>query len=74
MRWPAGCTGWPTVWTADPDQAGTEPQDPLRTTTSQRVLVVRGAQPLEVAERPSQIFVRWKFRCERDGVGPRWPW
>ncbi len=21
-----------------------------------------------------QISVRWKFRCDRDGVGPRWPW
>ena len=22
----------------------------------------------------SQIWVRWKFWCDRDGVGPRWPW
>ncbi len=22
----------------------------------------------------SAIRVRWKFRAEREGVGPRWPW
>jgi hypothetical protein len=21
-----------------------------------------------------QIFVRWKFWYDREGVGPRWPW
>ena len=24
--------------------------------------------------RPPQIWVRWKFAYDRDGVGPRWPW
>jgi hypothetical protein len=27
-----------------------------------------------VAPRSAQISVRWKFLCDRDGVGPRWPW
>ena len=24
--------------------------------------------------RQSEIRVRWKFRADREGVGPRWPW
>ena len=32
------------------------------------------SQLLEMTGSLSYTLVRWKFRWDRDGVGPRWPW
>lgn len=56
-------------WSPSPAPSGPEPPSNAAGGHPRRGMAARPVRSVA-----GQTSVRWKFRYERDGVGPRWPW